>query len=406
MPRRRRNAAARSTVLVRRWGTARTLKALGSFALALPVASLLILVPAASTARTPLPLAAQTTAQLQVIVTGAGNTPAVNVSAGPQCTITQTRDDGQSCLYTVMEGQDVTLSPVDPTGFVGWSVFECPGTGACTINVDSDRTVVATFSPTTLTVIVEGALPDPQSFGRVTSLDGKIDCSGPPTQTCVDTTFQAFAEVTLTAEPAADFEKWSGACQGPDEALPTCTLVLSGDDVVGAKFKNNTDPEIIPPRQQAQLRVSVEPQGAGTITSSRSRLSEAINCSPTCKARFEQGERPTLTATGPSFVGWVGGGNYCTSKPTCRYPAFRTTSIKAVFKAPPPPPPPPPHHRRLPRLCRLCPALASVNRSEPRAPTGSTAGAAETRSSVEAETIAFAASPATTASTVGRATTR
>jgi hypothetical protein len=254
-----------------------------------------------------------------------------------------------------MEGQDVTLSPVDPTGFVGWSLFECPGTGACTINVDSDRTVVATFSPTTLTVIVEGALPDPQSFGRVTSLDGKIDCSGPPTQTCVDTTFQAFAEVTLTAEPAADFEKWSGACQGEDETQPTCTLLLSGDDVVGAKFKNNTDPEIIPPRQQAQLRVSVEPQGAGTVTSSRSRLSEAINCSPTCKARFEQGERPTLTATGPSFVGWVGGGIYCTSKPTCRYPAFRTTSIKAVFKAPsPPPPPPPPPPPSLPPVPGPC----------------------------------------------------
>jgi hypothetical protein len=160
-------------VSVRGWSTARTLKVLVSFASAVAVVSLLILVPAASTARTPFPLAAQTTAQLQVIVTGAGNTPAVNVSAGPQCTITQTRDNGQSCLYTVMEGQDVTLSPVDPTGFVGWSVFECPGTGACTINVDSDRTVVATFSPTTLTVIVEGALPDPQSFGRVTSLDGK-----------------------------------------------------------------------------------------------------------------------------------------------------------------------------------------------------------------------------------------
>ena len=274
------------------------------------------------------PAARAQTATLKVIVTGDdGN---VAVSGGPNCGVTQTRDNGQSCFYPVAEGQDVTLRPVDPTGFVGWSVFECPGTGDCTIKMDSDRTIVATFRPTSLTAVVEGN----DSADTVTSSDGKISCSG--SNTCSNSTFEAFAQVTLTASPAAGFDKWSGACQEA-RTSPTCTLLLSGDDVVGAKFKDDpNDPQIIPPRQDAQLRVLVEPAGAGKVTSSRSRLSEAINCSPTCKAKFEQGERPTLTAEtvgGSTFVEWRGGAPYCTSDRTCSYPAFRITSIVAVFKA-------------------------------------------------------------------------
>lgn len=289
--------------------------------------------PAAATApqgRHGAPAARAQTATLQVIVTGDdGN---VAVTGGPNCGVTQTRDNGQSCFYPVAQGQDVRLRPVDPTGFVGWSVFECPGTGACTIKMDSDRTIVATFRPTSLTAVVEGS----DSADTVTSSDGKISCSG--SNTCSNSTFEAFAEVKLTASPAAGFDKWSGACQEA-RASPTCTLLLSGDDVVGAKFKDDpNDPPIIPPRQDAQLRVLVEPAGAGKVTSSRSRLSEAINCTPTCKAKFEQGERPTLTAetvrgSGSTFVEWRGGAPYCTSDPTCSYPAFRITSIVAVFKA-------------------------------------------------------------------------
>ena len=152
-----------------------------------------------------------------------------------------------------------------------------------------------------------------------------------------DTSVPAFAEVTFNATPVAEFEKWSGACQEAGTA-PTCTLVLSGDDVVGAKFKDDPDePQIIPPRQQAELRVVVE--GAGKVVSSRSRLSEAIDCSPNCKARFEQGERPTLTAQGERFLEWRGGAPYCTTNPTCRYPAFGITSIRAIWAPAPAPPP-------------------------------------------------------------------
>jgi hypothetical protein len=157
-----------------------------------------------------------------------------------------------------------------------------------------------------------------------------------------ETTVPAFAEVALKATPVAEFKTWSGACQEAGSE-PTCTLVLSGDDVVGAAFKDDTGdqpPNIIPPRQQAELRVVVE--GGGKVTSSRSRKNERIECSPTCTAKFEQGEQPTLTAQGERFLEWRGGAPYCTTNPTCRYPAFGITSIKAVWSPAPPPPPPPP----------------------------------------------------------------
>jgi hypothetical protein len=263
--------------------------------------------------------------------------------------VSDTRDNGRPCTYQVAHGQVLTLTPVSSTGFVGWSVVECPGTGACTITVDSDRTVVATFTPTSLTVVVEGSgIRDANGNpildsdgdpvpGLVTSTDGRIVCRG--SRSCRDRQFPAFGEVTLNATPTVAFERWSGACQEAGTST-TCTLLLSGNDVAGAKFRGDPDnPEIIPPRMNNRLRVQVLPAGAGTIESSRSRLSERIVCNPTCMARFEQSEKVTLTARantafGARFVEWRGGFGYCTSA-TCRnFPAFRISSIDAVFELP------------------------------------------------------------------------
>jgi hypothetical protein len=316
----------------------------------LAVASALVLCAGISTAadaRVRAPDAREQTATLELILTG--NDGSVAVSGRDSCDVSDTRNNGRPCSYAVEQGQDLTLTPAG-AGFVGWSVAECPGTGPCTIDVGSDRTVVATFTPTSLTVVVEGSdlldangqpLVDPDGNeveGRVRSADGRIDCSG--SDSCRDRRFPAFAEVTLTATPASEFERWSGACQEAGTS-PTCTLLLSGDDVAGAKFRDDPkEPEIIPPRMRAQLRVAVEPAGAGTVRSSRSRLSEAIVCNPTCGARFEQGEQVMLSAegndaVGARFVEWRGGFSYCTSSPTCsRFPAFRITSITAVFAYP------------------------------------------------------------------------
>jgi hypothetical protein len=277
------------------------------------------------------PAATAANVTLQVIVTGRDGGVSVTGNGVSQvapdlpdpCDVSWTRDNGRSCIYSVPEGTDVQIERLGAGNLVRWSVGECPGTGRCTVKMGTNRTVVATFTPTRLAVVVEGG-----DSGVVTSPEANINCSG--NGNCA-TSVPAFAEVTFNATPAGEFEKWSGACQEAGTA-PTCTLVLSGDDVVGAKFKNDDDePNIIPPRQQAELQVVVEPSGAGKVVSSRSRLSEAIDCGSNCKARFEQGERPTLTAQGDRFLEWQGGAPYCTTDPTCRYPAFGITSIKAVW---------------------------------------------------------------------------
>jgi hypothetical protein len=285
---------------------------------------------------------------LQVIVTGSNGGVSVRGTGLTQvqpdlpnpCDVNWTRDQGRSCLYSVAEGTDVTLERLAGSGnLVRWSVFECSGTGPCTVKMDASRTVVATFTPTSLTVDVRGeslALPD----GSVTSPEAKLSCPNDDEGNICVASVDAFAQVTLKATPEAEFERWSGACQEAETA-PTCTLVLSGDDVVGAKFKEDpTEPNIIPPRQQAELTVVVE--GGGKVVSSRSRLSDQIECAPKCKAKFEQGERPTLTAQSERFLEWRGGAPYCTTNPTCRYPAFGITSIKAVWTPAPAPPSAPP----------------------------------------------------------------
>ena len=316
---------------------------------------MLILVPAASTVPGAQGVrAAAPTTTLQLTGTGVGDGLTVDVSpnavplpeTSDPCNVSNARDQGRSCFYTVPQGDKVTLTATPATGFVGWSVFECEGTGQCVVNMDSDRSVVATWTPTTLEISTAFG-PSPAEEETITSSDGKINCSSAGGNCSAPFEYDAFALVTLKASPASAFDSWSGvtdgdpgqhsACLEAGEA-PMCTLILSGNDVVGAKFNDATqDPPVIPTRQKIRLRIVVDAKSGGTVTSSRSRLSERITCGSVCSARFEQGENPTLTAApgpGSKFLGWRGARRYCTTSPTCHYPAFYLTSIKALFSLP------------------------------------------------------------------------
>jgi PASTA domain-containing protein/List-Bact-rpt repeat protein len=355
-------------------------------ALVVGLGAMLVLLPLASTAADARSAAAAD-ATLEVIVTGVGNAtdpvvPAVTcvVEGGGACTSANedpptgepckvtNMGNGFGCRYTIGVGQRATLARASAAGFVGWSEFDCEGADACAVTMDSNRTVVATWTPTSLTIAgAFGATPNESVTAKASDGETKIVCT--PSTDCTSTTFKAFDEVTLTAEPAEQFKGWIAkndsigvpssapnyylaACHEEGDS-PTCTLRLTGNDVVGAMFKDYADPEdpdntVSPPRKKVTLRVVVEPKAAGTVTSSRSRLSDAINCGSYCSATFEQDEHPRLTAdaaAGSRFVRWQGGGPFCVSDTTCRYPALRATSIKAVFgpaPQPQPPPPPPP----------------------------------------------------------------
>ena len=317
-----------------------------------------MLVPAASTVPGAQGVrAAAPTTTLQLTGTGVGDGLTVDVSpnavplpdTSDPCNVSNARDQGRSCFYTVPQGDNVTLTAAPATGFVGWSVFECEGMGQCVVNMDSDRSVVATWTPTTLEISTAFG-PSPAEEETITSSDGRINCSSTSDNDNCSLPFEygAFALVTLTASPASAFDSWSGVTNGDPgqhsaclEAgkAPKCTLILSGNDVVGARFDHDAtqDPLVIPTRQKVRLRIVVDAKSGGTVTSSRSRLSERITCGSVCSARFEQGENPTLTAApgpGSKFLGWRGARRYCTTSPTCHYPAFYLTSIKALFSQP------------------------------------------------------------------------
>jgi hypothetical protein len=265
---------------------------------------------------------------------------AVTVSPGGVC-YTNQRDGGDACYYAVTPGDTVTLTPINSAvaNLVSWSVPECPGTGECTIVVDSQlRSVVATFSPTKLTVKTS-------NDGNVTSSDGRINC---PAASCeADYIAPPFAEVTLTAS-SPGFRSWSGACLEAGTST-TCNIRLSGDDVVGAWFEGFADPpEIIPPRIPVPLQVKKSGDGAGTVTSEASRFRETINCGsgPGCDAYFEQGETARLVAepaAGSAFAGWRTPGGLCSSDLNCRFEVMKVSRLEANFvkRAQPPPPQPP-----------------------------------------------------------------
>jgi hypothetical protein len=76
------------------------------------------------------------------------------------------------------------------------------------------------------------------------------------------------------------------------------------------------------------LTVIVLPSGAGTVTSSPSRIS----CDSTCSANSAPGTSVTLTAlanSGYTFTGWSGGG--CSGTGTCTVTMTAATSVTATF---------------------------------------------------------------------------
>jgi hypothetical protein len=262
-----------------------------------------------------------------------GNNAAVTVSPpGDECATSQ--KGGEACYYAVKPGDTVTLTPKDVSDstFVGWSVPECPGTDACRIVIDSQlRSVVATYKPMHLELHVRGG-----------DVNGTV--SGGPIKNCAndcEADFpDAFEEVTLTAS-STGFKGWNGACQ--EETSETCTIRLSGDDVVGAWFDEASPPDVIPPRIPVQVQVKKTGDGQGSVSSARSRLKETIGCGSGsgCDALFQQGETARLVAdpaAGSMFAGWKTPGGLCTGDVTCRFEVTRVSKLEANFKRTQPPP--------------------------------------------------------------------
>jgi len=222
---------------------------------------------------------------------------------------------GQSCTAKFSSGTQVSLaaSPTANSVFAGWS-GACTGTGACSVMLTQNTSVMASFSSSTtpaLTVALSGT-----GTGSVTSSPSGISCG----QTC-KASFAFGTPVTLTATAAtgSSFAGWSGAgCSGTG----TCVITLNASQQVTATFN------II--QNAPTLGVTLGGSGKGTVTS----VPVGISCQPTCSASFTAGTQVTLNAvpaTGSSFAAW--GGACSGNNPSCTITlaANEQASVTATF---------------------------------------------------------------------------
>jgi hypothetical protein len=136
---------------------------------------------------------------------------------------------GSACSGTYTSGTAVTLTASPATGysFTGWG-GACSGTGGCTVTMNANETVSATFKKGTtpsfaLSVSIAGS-------GTVSTSPAGFNCSSP---TC-SANFTAGTVVSLTQTSGAGFSfaGWSGACSG----VGTCTVTMNAAQSVSASF--------------------------------------------------------------------------------------------------------------------------------------------------------------------------
>lgn len=160
-------------------------------------------------------------------------TLSVDLSGGGSGTVTSSPagvDCPGDCSEAYVDGTDVDLTATADLGssFAGWS-GACTGTGACSVLMDADKSVTATFQTAsfTLDVTVTGS-------GSVTSSPAGIDCPGDCSET-----YLAGTEIELTPAPAAGhhFVQWSGDCGGTG----ACTVTMDQARSVGALFEESVD---------------------------------------------------------------------------------------------------------------------------------------------------------------------
>lgn len=238
---------------------------------------------------------------LSVASAGTGTGTLASSPAGIAC--------GATCYASFDNGTSVTLTATAAAGsfFTGWS-GACTGTGACTVSMNQDKNVTASFALSNLlSVSLTGA-----GAGSVNSNPVGIDCGA----TC-SASYPASTSVTLTASPAVGsvFTGWSGACTGTGD----CTVSLSQAQTVSAGFSFDTLPD--------ELTVAKAGAGAGTVGSSPA----GIDCGATCTAIFASGTIVTLTptpATGSTFSGWSGA---CTGTGVCAVLMSQSRRVTAGF---------------------------------------------------------------------------
>lgn len=222
-------------------------------------------------------------------------------------TDSQVIDCPGQCVASIATDATATLEATPDPGweFAGWS-GDCIGTGSCSVVIDQNRNVTATFRfvggpPQALSVEVQGP-------GEVHSTPGGISCP----DDCV-TEYEFGTTVSLLESPDREgrFVRWTGDCTGSGQ----CTVEMDRLRTVGAVFEG----------QPRELRVEVA--GEGRVRSTPS----GIDCPDACVASFPGGASVQLVAEpaeGWLFARW---GGACAGSGTCRIGMDDDRRVTATF---------------------------------------------------------------------------
>ncbi len=127
------------------------------------------------------------------------------------------------CTVNIITGANVSLAATPSSGytFSGWS-GACTGTGTCSFTMNANKSVTATFSPTTYILSVTKS-------GSGTVTGNGINCG-----TTCSANVSSGTSVSLTAAPSSGytFSGWSGACTGTG----TCSFTMNSAKSVTATF--------------------------------------------------------------------------------------------------------------------------------------------------------------------------
>ena len=234
----------------------------------------------------------QTLSVQKAVVAGATGT----VTSNPTGINCNTACSGAAADFT--NGVNVTLTATASAGdtFTGWSSsdagFNCPGTGACTVNMNIARTVTANFAGVTFPLTVSKTGSASASSSTVTSDTGGISCGSLCSAQIPQNTV-----VTLTATTDANtaFTGWSGSgCSGTG----TCVVTMDAAKSVSAGFSSSVF--------SVTLNKMTSTTGKGTVTSSPA----GISCTNACTTQTAPFGVPSVTLSqtpgaGDAFAGWT-----------------------------------------------------------------------------------------------------
>ena len=197
---------------------------------------------------------------------------------------------GATCSGAYDEGTilKLTATPAAHVAFAGWS-GGCdaePSAGVCEVEVDSAKSLTATFNKIQHNVSVTKA---GTGSGTVVAGSGPINCGA----TCSGL-YDEGTPVVLTATPAAHstFTSWSGC---DSSTANQCTVDVEGVESVTATFN----------KIQHNVSVTKAGTGSGTVVAG----SGPINCGATCSGLYDEGTPVVLTATPAAhstFTSWSG----------------------------------------------------------------------------------------------------